>query len=108
MTIHQAELALHQAVDEADHSASPATTTMGRLAPWLAGSGMAMGQAVLATACSLPTLGKCVGCGSCVVGVATLYGWAMKRRKADRTLAEQGLEPFEIRSASQSVDGGAA
>lgn len=70
-----------------------------RLMPWLAGSGMAMGQAALATACSLPTLGKCVGCGSCVVGVATLYGWAMKNRQADRQRAEQGLEPFEIRTA---------
>lgn len=75
-----------------------------RLMPWLAGSGMAMGQAVLATACSLPTVGKCVGCGSCVVGVATLYGWAMKNKQADRLRAAQGLEPFECRSGRLAED----
>lgn len=75
-----------------------------KLAPWMAGSGIAMGQALLATACSLPTVGKCVGCGSCVVGVATLCSWALKRRKADQTLREQGLEPFEIRTQREQND----
>lgn len=78
-----------------------------RLIPWMAGSGMAMGQAVLATACSLPTVGKCVGCGSCVVGVATLYGWAMKHKQAGRQRIQQGLEPFEIRTAELAGDGDA-
>lgn len=76
-----------------------------RMMPWLAGSGMAMGQAALATACSLPTLGKCVGCGSCVVGVATLYGWATKRKQSDRLRAAQGLEPFEVRSGGLAENG---
>jgi len=67
--------------------------------PWLAGSGIALGQAALATACTLPTAGKCAGCGSCVVGVATLYTWALKRRKADiNRQADTGLEPFEVRT----------
>ncbi|WP_150047259.1 MULTISPECIES: hypothetical protein [Methylomonas] len=65
--------------------------------PWLAGSGIALGQAALATACTLPTAGKCAGCGSCVVGVASLYTWALKRRKADSNRqATSGLEPFEV------------
>lgn len=75
-----------------------------KLAPWAAGSGIAMGQALLATACSLPTMGKCVGCGSCVIGVATLCSWALKRRKTDQTLRQQGLEPFEIRSMDEQQD----
>lgn len=70
-----------------------------QLAPWLAGSGIALGQAMLATACTLPTVGKCAGCGSCVVGVVALSSWAIKRRKADALAKAQGLEPFEIRTA---------
>jgi hypothetical protein len=99
---------------DAEHTmAQPAITTdkqlkvenhLHKLAPWMAGSGIAMGQALLATACSLPTVGKCVGCGSCVVGVATLCSWALKRRKADQTLREQGLEPFEIRTQREQND----
>lgn len=68
-------------------------------APWLIGSAMAIGQAVLATACTLPTAGKCAGCGSCAVAVATLYGWANRRQSHDRKRTEDtGLEPFEIRT----------
>lgn len=71
-----------------------------RVVPWLTGSGMALGQSMLATACSVPRVGKCVGCGSCVVAVATLSGWALQRRKAERALREQhGLEPFEVNTA---------
>lgn len=75
-----------------------------RLMPWLAGSGIALGQATLASACSLPTLGKCVGCGSCVVGVASLSSWALGRRKHQQALAAQGLEPFEVRSQPHAGD----
>ncbi|MEQ1528917.1 MAG: hypothetical protein ABL925_06335 [Methylococcales bacterium] len=70
------------------------------LGPWLTGSAMAAGQAFLATGCSVPKVGKCVGCGSCVVAVVTLSGWALKRRKQAKELQQQGLEPFEIRSES--------
>ncbi len=69
-----------------------------KVGPWLAGSGMASGQAFLATGCSVPKIGKCVGCGSCVVAVATLAGWTIKSRKDRKKLLEQGLEPFEVRT----------
>ena len=76
-----------------------------KLLPWMAGSGVAMGQAWLATACTLPTVGKCAGCGSCVVAVATLSSWALKRRQADKErILQHGLEPFEIRTASMPQD----
>ncbi len=74
------------------------TRLLNKIAPWMTGSAMAAGQAFLATGCSVPKVGKCVGCGSCVVAVLTLSGWAMKRRKETKRLEQQGLEPFEIRS----------
>lgn len=86
----------------ADDAGIDAQSKLLQLAPWLAGSGIALGQALLATACTLPTVGKCAGCGSCVVGVAALSSWAIKRRKADALAKEQGLEPFEIRTAPAS------
>ena len=70
-------------------------TKLQQLAPWFAGSGIALGQAMLATGCTLSTLGKCAGCGGCIVGVATLSTWALKSKHKKR---EHGLEPFEIRS----------
>jgi len=68
-------------------------------APWIAGSAMAAGQAFLATGCSVPKVGKCVGCGSCVVAVITLSSWAMRRRKQTKQRMQvYGLEPFEVRT----------
>ncbi len=103
MTFMDAEPAVLQPVNANDKPLK-VDSRIQKLAPWMAGSGIAMGQALLATACSLPTVGKCVGCGSCVVGVATLCSWALKRRKADQALREQGLEPFEIRTLPAAKD----
>ena len=61
--------------------------------PWLTGSGVALSQGLLATACTVPKIGTCAGCGSCVIAVATFTGLALKKRREQR---EQGLEPFEI------------
>jgi len=67
--------------------------------PWLAGSAIAAGQAFLATGCSVPKVGKCVGCGSCIVAVASLSAWAIRHRRQNRLrLFEQGLEPFEVQT----------
>lgn len=75
------------------------TKLLDKVGPWLTGSGIASGQAFLATGCSVPKIGKCVGCGSCVVAVVTLAGWAFKSRKDLRNKqVEQGLEPFEVRT----------
>ena len=70
-----------------------------QLSPWFAGSGIALGQALLATGCTLSTLGKCAGCGSCIVGVATLSTWAIKTKHQQQS---EGLEPFEIRTTGSS------
>ena len=63
--------------------------------PWLTGSGVALSQGLLATACTVPKIGTCAGCGSCIIAVATFTGLALKKRRENR---EQGLEPFEIRT----------
>jgi hypothetical protein len=63
--------------------------------PWLTGSGVALSQGLLATACTVPKMGTCAGCGSCIVAVATFAGWALKNRREKN---ENGLEPFEIRT----------
>lgn len=76
--------------------ASSKASLINAVAPWLTGSAIAAGQAFLATGCSVPKVGKCVGCGSCVVAVVTLSGWALKRRKHTQHLKQQGLEPFEV------------
>ena len=63
--------------------------------PWLTGSGVALSQGLLATACTVPKIGTCAGCGSCIIAVATFTGLALKKHSEKR---EQGLEPFEIRT----------
>ncbi len=70
-----------------------------KIGPWMTGSGMALGQGLLATACTVPKVGHCAGCGSCIVAVVTLSGWALKKRK-EKMQDDQGqaLEPFEIRT----------
>ena len=63
--------------------------------PWLTGSGVALSQGLLATACTVPKIGTCAGCGSCIIAVATFTGLALKKHSVK---CEQGLEPFEIRT----------
>lgn len=95
---------MHNDYPISDTPSSPLNSSLSGwqpLLPWLAGSGIAMGQALLATRCTVSTLGKCVGCGSCIVAVAGLSTWAMKRRKADaQRTAQSGLEPFEVKRCS--------
>ncbi|BCX89118.1 hypothetical protein MIN45_P1488 [Methylomarinovum tepidoasis] len=49
--------------------------------PWLAGVGIAGGQAGLATRCTVPQQGLCSGCGSCAVVAASLVTWAVMAKK---------------------------
>jgi hypothetical protein len=65
--------------------------------PWLTGSSVALGQGLLATGCTVPKIGQCAGCGSCIIAVVTLTGWALKKRRNEQA---QGLEPFEIRTSN--------
>jgi hypothetical protein len=47
----------------------------------------------------VPKVGHCAGCGSCIVAVVTLSGWALKKRKEKlQDMNGELLEPFEIRT----------
>ena len=84
------------------HDKSVKAQLLEKVGPWLTGSGIASGQAFLATGCSVPKVGKCVGCGSCIVAVVTLTGWALSHHKARKKQREQGIEPFEISTDKQA------
>ena len=60
-----------------------------KVAPWLAGSGIASGTALLSVACTVPKTGLCSTCGSCFVAIISLGGWAvMKNKKGDSIYSE--------------------
>ncbi len=58
--------------------------------PLLAGMGMAAGSSALAVYCTVPSIGKCSACGSCLVAVCSLAGWAVVK----------GKDPNSVYSAS--------
>ncbi len=67
-----------------------------RLLPWIAGMGLAAGQIVLTSGCSIPRDGRCSGCGGCVVALGGLVGWALLQRRtsgARSTVSEAGHRP---------------
>ena len=49
--------------------------------PWLAGTGMALGHAAVASNCTLPEQGRCAACGSCILVVGSLVAWAVARQR---------------------------
>lgn len=52
--------------------------------PWMIGAGMGGGTALLGTLCTIPKTGQCAACGSCLVSLASLVGWALlKGRGSD-------------------------
>jgi len=53
-----------------------------KIAPWLAGSGIASGTALLSVACTVPKTGLCSTCGSCFVAIFSLGGWAFIKNKS--------------------------
>lgn len=52
-----------------------------KLFPWLLGGGIAVGSAALATHCQVPKTGKCSTCGSCLLALGSLVGWALLKNK---------------------------
>lgn len=51
-----------------------------RLAPWLGGAGIAIGHIAASTNCTIPQQGRCGACGSCILVVGSLVGWAWAKR----------------------------
>ncbi|MDF9390928.1 MULTISPECIES: hypothetical protein [Methylococcus] len=52
-----------------------------KVLPWLAGAGMGLGHAAVASNCTVPQQGRCSSCGSCIVVVGSLAVWALSRKK---------------------------
>lgn len=52
-----------------------------RAVPWLAGAGIALGHIAVSSQCTLPREGRCSTCGSCVVALTALVGWAVWQRR---------------------------
>lgn len=73
------------------NSAHGARALWTEVAPWLAGAGIAMGHAAVGANCSVPQQGRCAGCGSCIVAVGALVGWALwKKHRGENFYADDG------------------
>ncbi|MDM8545292.1 hypothetical protein [Candidatus Venteria ishoeyi] len=56
-----------------------------KILPWAIGAGIAGSHIALSSNCSLPKQGACTACGSCVIALATLSGWAWyKNQQQDK------------------------
>jgi len=61
--------------------ASPIGRLVARSVPWLAGAGMAAGHIAVSVNCTVPQQGRCAACGSCIVVVGSLVGWALWKNR---------------------------
>lgn len=52
-----------------------------KVVPWLAGIGMGLGHAAVASRCTVPYLGRCSQCGSCLVVVVSLLAGAVAKKR---------------------------
>lgn len=51
-----------------------------KLFPWLVGGGIAVSHIAMSSNCSIPKVGNCSGCGSCIVALSVLTGWAILKK----------------------------
>ncbi|WP_036246320.1 hypothetical protein [Methylococcus capsulatus] len=61
-----------------------------KILPWLAGAGMGLGHAAVASNCTVPQQGRCSSCGSCIVVVGSLVAWALSRQRGRGAFYEEG------------------
>ena len=67
-------------------------TLFSKTLPWLGGVGMAVGQAAVATRCTIPEQGACMGCGSCLVVIGSLATWAIHAKKQQQIEAQENVQ----------------
>ena len=67
-------------------------TLFSKAAPWLGGVGMAVGQAAVATRCTIPEQGTCMGCGSCLVVIGSLATWAIHAKKQQQIETQENIQ----------------
>lgn len=65
-----------------------------KLFPWVAGAGIAVSHIVVSSNCTIPTEGRCSTCGSCVVALATLVGWALSKKGQENNFYGDSNEPI--------------
>ncbi|NJC89230.1 MAG: hypothetical protein FIA97_11105 [Methylococcaceae bacterium] len=68
-------------IAESDRLTSRSRQLLARSVPWLAGAGMAAGHIAVSVNCSVPQQGRCAACGSCIVAVGSLVGWALWKKR---------------------------
>ncbi len=65
-------------------------TPLMKAAPWMAGAGIAVGHILTSSNCTIPKQGLCSTCGSCVIALGSLVGWAMiKKRQGNDFYSEE-------------------
>ena len=48
-----------------------------KIAPWFAGASLAVCHVAMSANCSVTRDGRCSSCGSCVIALGALVGWAL-------------------------------
>jgi len=58
----------------------PQQSHIQKLFPWLIGTGIAVSHIAMSSNCSIPKAGNCSGCGSCIIALSVLTGWAILKK----------------------------
>lgn len=61
--------------------------------PWLIGGGMALAHINSSLQCTIPQQGRCSTCGSCVVALGALVGWALLKQSDDNLYRKPYRKP---------------
>ncbi|NOR51156.1 MAG: hypothetical protein GQ470_00915 [Gammaproteobacteria bacterium] len=63
-----------------------------KIAPWFAGASLAVCHVAMSSNCSVTREGHCSSCGSCVIALGALVGWALMDKNRDSWLKEDTRE----------------
>ena len=63
--------------------------TLVKVAPWFAGASLGLCHVAMSSNCSVTREGHCTSCGSCVIALGALVGWAIM----DKGSQKQALNP---------------
>ena len=62
-----------------------------KIAPWFAGASLGLCHVAMSSNCSVTREGHCTSCGSCVIALGALVGWALmdKNRQSDKDIYQK-------------------
>jgi hypothetical protein len=86
---HRISLVVEKTPEQPETSGMPGHPLARKLLPWLAGAGMGLGHAAVASNCTVPQEGRCSSCGSCIVVVGSLVAWALSRKRGQGAFYEE-------------------